>query len=178
MTGGSFFREQVCFIQESGHMPDNSYVSDVLKLSASCWPNWDAKYAERLIRHYELPIKKRVTSLSRGMKSALGVTIGLASLGWIFFEYFCLFFAYFGSGWLIGSGFYRFDWKIGILISVAALLPAMAMEIVLSSDWIGKLLQSVVNDRTYIACSRRCSCPSCDGMHRGSELYDASPCSH
>ncbi|MGO4694073.1 hypothetical protein AB4Z50_07305 [Paenibacillus sp. 2TAB26] len=63
-------------------------------------------------------------------------------LGWIFFEYFCLFFAYFGSGWLIGSGFYRFNWKIGVLISVAALLPMMAMEAVLSSDWIGNLLQT------------------------------------
>jgi len=71
--------EQVCFIQESGHMPDTLSIRDVLKLSASCWPNWDAKYADRLIRHYELPIKKRISSLSRGMKSALGVTIGLAS---------------------------------------------------------------------------------------------------
>lgn len=71
--------EQVCFIQESGHMPDTLYVRDVLKLSASCWPNWDANYADRLIRHYELPIKKRISTLSRGMKSALGVTIGLAS---------------------------------------------------------------------------------------------------
>lgn len=71
--------EQVCFIQESGYMNDTSRVKDVLKLAASCWPNWDADYASRLIKHYELPLKKKVTSLSRGMKSALGVTLGLAS---------------------------------------------------------------------------------------------------
>ena len=64
--------------------------------------------------------------------------------GWIFFEYFCLFFAYFGSGWLIGSGFYRFHWGIGILLTLTSLLLAMAMEAVLSSDWIGKLLQTVL----------------------------------
>jgi len=63
--------EQVCFIQECGHMTDSSRVRDVLKLVASCWPNWDAEYAERLIRHYDLPLKKRVAALSRGMKSAL-----------------------------------------------------------------------------------------------------------
>jgi hypothetical protein len=72
--------------------------------------------------------------------------------GLIFFEYFCLFFAYFGSGWLIGSGFYRFNWKIGTLISVVSILPAMAMEVVLSSDWIGNLLQSVLGiERTSLA---------------------------
>ncbi|WP_141502608.1 ATP-binding cassette domain-containing protein [Paenibacillus luteus] len=71
--------EQVCFIQESGYMNDTSRVKDVLKLAASCWPNWDADYASRLLKHYELPLKKKVTSLSRGMKSALGVTLGLAS---------------------------------------------------------------------------------------------------
>jgi len=52
-------------------MTDSSRVRDVLKLVASCWPNWDAEYAERLIRHYDLPLKKRVAALSRGMKSAL-----------------------------------------------------------------------------------------------------------
>lgn len=71
--------EQVCFIQESGYMADSSNVRDVLKLAASCWPNWDSEYAQRLIKQYDLPMKKRVSTLSRGMKSALGVTIGMAS---------------------------------------------------------------------------------------------------
>ncbi|MDQ6420055.1 ABC transporter ATP-binding protein [Paenibacillus sp. LHD-117] len=70
---------QVCFIQENGHMSDGFRVRDALKLAASCWPNWDTKYADRLIKQFELPEKKRVMALSRGMKSALGVTIGLAS---------------------------------------------------------------------------------------------------
>lgn len=71
--------EQVCFIQESGHVTDSAYVRDVLKLAASCWPNWDAEYADKLVQLYNLPLKKRVTALSRGMKSALGITLGLAS---------------------------------------------------------------------------------------------------
>ncbi|MBD2872341.1 ATP-binding cassette domain-containing protein [Paenibacillus arenilitoris] len=71
--------EQVCFIQESGHMTDGVKVRDALKLAASCWPNWDDDYADKLIRLFNLPVKKRVMALSRGMKSALGVTLGLAS---------------------------------------------------------------------------------------------------
>ncbi|MEV5030580.1 hypothetical protein MRBLPE1_006272 [Paenibacillus sp. LPE1-1-1.1] len=67
--------EQVCFIQESGYMAESINVRDTLKLAASCWPNWDTEYAQRLIKQYELSMKKRVSSLSRGMKSALGVIL-------------------------------------------------------------------------------------------------------
>lgn len=70
---------QVCFIQENGHLSDGYYVKDALRLAAVCWPNWDAAYAERLLELYGLPLKKRISALSRGMKAALGVTIGLAS---------------------------------------------------------------------------------------------------
>ncbi|MDQ0115766.1 ATP-binding cassette domain-containing protein [Paenibacillus harenae] len=71
--------EQVCFIQESGHMNEGFSVRDALSLAASCWPNWDDAYAAKLVKMYDLPLKKRAVALSRGMKSALGVTIGLAS---------------------------------------------------------------------------------------------------
>ncbi|WP_141502607.1 hypothetical protein [Paenibacillus luteus] len=75
-----------------------------------------------------------------------------SQLGWIFFEYFCLFFTYFGSGWLIGTGFYRFNWRIGVLITLVALLPSIAMEVLLSSDWMGSLMQSVLEvQRTPLA---------------------------
>lgn len=61
----------------------------------------------------------------------------------IFAEYFFLFAAYFGTGWLIGGLFYRFNWKLALFLCVFALLPAMAMEIVLAADWAGQLLQTV-----------------------------------
>lgn len=70
---------QVCFIQENGHITEGYRIKDAIKLAASCWPNWDDEMAQRLLEHYQLPQKKRIQSLSRGMKSALGVTIGLAS---------------------------------------------------------------------------------------------------
>jgi ABC-2 type transport system ATP-binding protein len=71
--------EQVCFIQESGHIMEGAKVVDVLRLAARSWPNWDEAYAQRLINVYELPLNKQVMELSRGMKSSLGVTLGLAS---------------------------------------------------------------------------------------------------
>lgn len=65
-----------------------------------------------------------------------------ASQPWlVFVEYFFLFIAYFGSGWLIGSSFYRFNWKLAVVLCLVTLLPAMAMESVISADWIGSILQ-------------------------------------
>lgn len=42
-------------------------------------PNFDAKYAEKLVKRFNLPLDKPVNKLSKGMQSALNVTIGLAS---------------------------------------------------------------------------------------------------
>lgn len=70
---------QVCFIQENGYLAEGMKIKDAIKQAASCWPNWDDAMAERLLEQYQLPLNKRIQSLSRGMKSALGVTIGFSS---------------------------------------------------------------------------------------------------
>jgi ABC-2 type transport system ATP-binding protein len=41
-------------------------------------PNWDGDYAGKLLKRFELPVKKSVTSLSKGMLAALRCIIGLA----------------------------------------------------------------------------------------------------
>ena len=43
------------------------------------FPNWDEGFAQSLVDDFGLPRKRRVKKLSRGMVSALGVIIGLAS---------------------------------------------------------------------------------------------------
>lgn len=48
-------------------------------MAAACWPDWNGATADKLIEQYRLPMKKPIHALSRGMKSMLGVTIGLAS---------------------------------------------------------------------------------------------------
>lgn len=69
--------EQVCMIRDS--LDAIGSVQDALDLAASCRPTWDQAYAEGLIDRFKLPLQKQVESLSRGMQSALGVTLGLAS---------------------------------------------------------------------------------------------------
>jgi ABC-2 type transport system ATP-binding protein len=70
---------QLCFIKESQKYPERFRVADVLDLSGSFFPNWDQEYATSLIEEFQLPLKRKMKELSRGMFSSVGIIIGLAS---------------------------------------------------------------------------------------------------
>lgn len=71
--------EQVCFVKESQKYPDNYRVQDVLSMSELFFKHWDATYAASLVEDFRLPLKRRMKKLSRGMLSAVGIIVGLAS---------------------------------------------------------------------------------------------------
>lgn len=70
---------RICFIKESQKYPVTLSVRDVLEVSALLHPNWDAAYAAELAEAFGLPLKRKVVKLSRGMLSAVGIVVGLAS---------------------------------------------------------------------------------------------------
>ncbi|WP_174806580.1 ABC transporter ATP-binding protein [Paenibacillus glycanilyticus] len=70
---------QICFIKESQKYPDNYTVNDVLELSSSLFPNWDREFANDLVKDFQLPLKRKMKKLSRGMHSSVGIIVGLAS---------------------------------------------------------------------------------------------------
>jgi ABC-2 type transport system ATP-binding protein len=70
---------RVVFIKESQKYPTAYKVHHVLRLASRLFPNWDKDFAESLVDDFDLPRKRDVRKLSRGMTSALGVTIGLAA---------------------------------------------------------------------------------------------------
>lgn len=70
---------QVCLIGDSNLIPSGSRVRDVLALGASCRPTWDAAYAERLLQRFNLRQDQKVDTLSRGLRSVVGIVVGLAS---------------------------------------------------------------------------------------------------
>lgn len=70
---------QICFIKESQQYPDRYSVLDVLAVSKSIFPNWDDNLSSLLVDDFNLPLKRRIKKLSRGMLSAVGIVIGLAS---------------------------------------------------------------------------------------------------
>jgi ABC-2 type transport system ATP-binding protein len=70
---------RLCFIREGQRYPDYFRVCDALAAAAMLYPAWNADLAEQLVGDFELPRKRQIRKLSRGMNSAVGIVLGLAS---------------------------------------------------------------------------------------------------
>ena len=68
-----------CFIKEGQRYPDYFRVTDALTAAAMLFPHWDGDLAADLLSDFDLPAKRPIKKLSRGMTSAVGIVIGLAS---------------------------------------------------------------------------------------------------
>jgi ABC-2 type transport system ATP-binding protein len=69
----------LCFVKENQRYPDSFTVGHAVRAGALLFPRWDAEFAQSLVDDFGLPRRRRVKKLSRGMVSALGCIIGLAS---------------------------------------------------------------------------------------------------
>ncbi|RKQ28814.1 ATP-binding cassette domain-containing protein [Oceanobacillus halophilus] len=68
----------VAFIYEKDYSDETEKVKGMLESAERYRPNYDAEYADYLINIFKLPLEKPVNKLSKGMQSALNVTLGLA----------------------------------------------------------------------------------------------------
>ncbi len=66
-------------ITEGQRYPDAYTIANVLTAARLHYPRWDEDLAQSLLADFDLPRRRLVKKLSRGMRSALGVVIGLAS---------------------------------------------------------------------------------------------------
>jgi ABC-2 type transport system ATP-binding protein len=75
---------RMVFVREDQRYPDNGsvpafQVRHALRAASWFYPNWDAGLAGALAAEFALPPGRAVRRLSRGMRSALGIIIGLAA---------------------------------------------------------------------------------------------------
>ena len=76
---------KICFSRELNVSQTNNNglgamkVKEYLKLASVYYPNWDKNMAERLIKEFELDIKKKMGELSKGMLSMVTIVVALAS---------------------------------------------------------------------------------------------------
>jgi len=70
---------EMCLISESSNFKKRLKIKDVLKISSLFYPNWSQESADRLLKEFNLEKSMNTKGLSKGMESALGITIGLAS---------------------------------------------------------------------------------------------------
>jgi ABC-2 type transport system ATP-binding protein len=75
---------RMVFVREDQRYPDYGsrpafQVRHALRAASWFYPNWDGDLAAALVADFGLPPRRRVAKLSRGMRSALGIVIGLAA---------------------------------------------------------------------------------------------------
>lgn len=71
--------QHASFIYDKDYKDEWNKVSVMLKFAERYRPNFDMDYARQLVDRFKLPLNKPVNKLSKGMQSAMNVTIGLAS---------------------------------------------------------------------------------------------------
>jgi ABC-2 type transport system ATP-binding protein len=69
---------RMVLVREDQQYPDFK-VRHALKAASWFHPNWSPDLAETLIRDFDLPINRPIKRLSRGMRTTLGMVIGLAA---------------------------------------------------------------------------------------------------
>ena len=69
---------RMVFVREDQAYPDFR-VGHAIRVASWFYPNWSAELAGQLIAEFELPLGRRIKRLSRGMRSAVGIVIGLAA---------------------------------------------------------------------------------------------------
>jgi ABC-2 type transport system ATP-binding protein len=69
---------RMVFIREDQTYPDIK-VRHALRVASWFYPHWSHELAEALVADFGLPLNRRIKKLSRGMRSAVGIVIGLAA---------------------------------------------------------------------------------------------------
>jgi ABC-2 type transport system ATP-binding protein len=69
---------RLILVREDQGYPDYK-VRQVVRAASWFYPNWNEELAQSLIDDFDLPRNRAVKKLSRGMRSAVGIVIGLAA---------------------------------------------------------------------------------------------------
>jgi ABC-2 type transport system ATP-binding protein len=70
--------QQTVFVREDQVYPDFR-VRHALRAASWLYPRWSEELAQSLLSDFELPVNRPIKKLSRGMRSALGIVLGLAA---------------------------------------------------------------------------------------------------
>jgi ABC-2 type transport system ATP-binding protein len=69
---------RMVLVREDQVFPDFK-VCHAVRAASLFYPNWSDQQAKALLRDFDLPVGRAIKKLSRGMRSALGIVIGLAA---------------------------------------------------------------------------------------------------
>ncbi len=71
-------RRQVAYVGEDKQLYAYMTVDQLIRFTASFYPDWREEIAQRLRRQYQLPSNRKVKALSKGMRTKLALLLALA----------------------------------------------------------------------------------------------------
>lgn len=69
---------QIGYLSEDRDMPDWMRVGALMSYTSAFFPNWDQSFADELREMFDLDLKQKVGSLSRGQKARVGLLLAIA----------------------------------------------------------------------------------------------------
>ncbi len=69
---------QIGYVSENQKLPDWMNVGQLIEYCRPMYPNWDGALCAKLLREFELPLDRKIKSLSRGMKMKASLLTSLA----------------------------------------------------------------------------------------------------
>ena len=68
-------RQRTGFVSESKDLYSHFDVAGMIRLTKSCYPGWRSAAAAALREQFELPLRAKVTALSKGMRTKLALLL-------------------------------------------------------------------------------------------------------
>lgn len=70
----------ICFVRDDGDFNGDLSIRDTVSIAGSLRPHWDQDTADRLLERFRIEVgRTKVGALSKGQRSALAVSVGLAT---------------------------------------------------------------------------------------------------
>lgn len=74
----SSLKNRMAFVLDGNYYYPNLTLNQMKKIVAEAYSNWDEKIFEKYIKKFNLPLNKKITTLSKGMKLQYSITLALS----------------------------------------------------------------------------------------------------
>jgi ABC-2 type transport system ATP-binding protein len=71
-------RTKIAYVSENKQLYDYMTVDQMLRFTSAFYPDWRPSEEQRLLRQFKLPLDRKVKSLSKGMRTKLGLLMAFA----------------------------------------------------------------------------------------------------
>jgi ABC-2 type transport system ATP-binding protein len=71
-------RRKIAYVSENKRLYDYMTVDQMIRFTSAFYPDWRPSEEQRLLRQFKLPLDRKVKSLSKGMRTKLGLLMAFA----------------------------------------------------------------------------------------------------